>query len=282
MEDKVIKQISKGLISFCDERGIGYFADAISNGSLINESNISRIYDDYRIRRIQITIDGRNEEHINRKNYIDKNITYETLLQRIAALSKYRIKVLVRLNVDKNNVEGILGVIDDLGNLEADFDNIVVYASPLYSTSKKNECLDKQQLSAVFKDIYHRLIDNGFIRTIDGLPMNYMNAVCAAKGANNYVIAPNGDIYKCEHLLGHNEEAVGNVKTGIVYNDTLAKWNKTDLSDECYKCKHLPICQSGCEAAETQGFGYGRCSYITFIDDVIIDAANYLMKGGKK
>ena len=279
--EATIARISKALTEEFDKRGTHYSANVITNGALISKDNIDAIVHDYRISSVQITLDGRGNNHIARKSYIDKSVTYEAILQNIALLTKQNIQVMVRINVDRSNFEDCLGIFDDLAKLDADFSNMWPYVAPLYSDQKTyTDCFEQDELSDIFSKVYKKMIDTGFVQTVDGLPMNFSNATCCAKLMNNFVISPEGDISKCEHLLNAPEEVIGHVSTGIVFNSAMAKWCDASIPEKCKSCSYLPICQAGCSAAETRGFGYGRCSYISFIDEAIIEAANYLLKKG--
>lgn len=281
-KETTIAKISKALTEEFDKRGTRYCANVITNGALISENNINAIATDYRISSVQITLDGRGASHVARKGYVDKSVTYEKILQNIALLTRRNIQVMVRINVDRTNIENCLGIFDDLIHLDANFENLWPYVAPLYSEkSSYSDCFSQSDLSDVFLQVYKKMIDTGFIQSVDGLPMNFSNAVCCAKMMNNFVITPEGDIYKCEHLLNDPSEKIGHVATGIVFNSTMSKWCDANIPEKCKGCSYLPICQAGCYAAESRGFGYGRCSYITFVDDAIIEAANYLLKKGE-
>lgn len=280
-KETTIVKISKALIAEFDKRGTHYSANVITNGALISDDNIDAIVNDYRISSVQITLDGRGENHVKRKGYVDKSVTYETILQNIAMLTKHNIQVMVRINVDRNNFEDCLGIFDDLTRLDAYFANMWPYVAPLYTDKKTyTDCFTHDELANVYSKVFIKMIDTGFIQSIDGLPMNFSNATCCAKLMNNFVISPEGDISKCEHLLNVPEEVVGHVSTGIVFNSAMVKWCDTSIPEKCKTCSYLPICQAGCSAAEARGFGYGRCSYVSFIDDAIVEAANYLLKKG--
>ena len=276
--ESTMAYISSKLIPALEARGKRYFANVITNASLISAENIDKIVEQYRITNVQITLDGRGDEHIRRKGYLDKNVTYEQIIKTIALLTNHNVHVMVRLNLDKNNLDSCIDTIEDLANSDADQEYLWPYAAPLYSDGKEDFCLSRNELSAAFEKVYRRLIDYDYIRTIDGLPMNFSNAACCAKILNNFVISPNGDISKCEHLLNVKEEVVGTVFDGIRFNTAMAKWADTSVPKECVDCNYLPICQAGCAAAEQRGFGYGRCSHIAFIHDAVISAANYLLK----
>lgn len=279
-----IAEISKKLITEFDKRGTKYYVNVITNGALISEKNIDAIVEDYRISSFQITLDGRNENHMKRKRFLDKSVSYQTILNNIALLTKRGIQVMVRINADRSNLEDCLRIFDDLEALDAEKDYLWPYVAPLYSSKNKpnQDCFRQEELTAVYTSVYKKMIDTGFIQTVDGLPMNFSNATCCAKVLNNYVISPEGEISKCEHLLNEPEEVIGHVATGIMFNSAMAKWSDSGIPDECKKCAYLPICQAGCTAAEICGFGYGRCSYITFIHDAVIEAASYLIERNER
>lgn len=278
--EKTMAYISSKLIPAFDQRGTRYFANVITNAALISQNNIENIVRDYRISSVQITLDGHGEEHLKRKNYIDRNVSYEQIIEAISLLTNKGVQVLVRINADRNNLDSCMEAIRDLALSGADQEFLWPYVAPLYSDKNASHCIPKSELNAVFARAYKTLIDFGFIRSVDGLPMNFANATCCAKMLNNFVIAPNGDISKCEHLLNVEDEVIGNVSTGLRFNAAFARWTSTDIPDKCLECGYLPICQAGCAAAEHRGFGYGRCAHIAFIHDAVITAANYLLKKG--
>lgn len=278
--ENYIAEISKRLTTEFDRRGTKYFANVITNGALISTKNIDAIVKDYRISSAQITLDGRGDKHLARKGFLDKSVSYHLILNNIALLTRHNVHVMVRINVDRANLEDCLSVFDDLAALDADTDNLWPYVAPLYSDKSKpnQDCFRHDELSDVFVKVYKKMIDTGFIQTVNGLPMNFSNATCCAKMLNNFVISPEGDISKCEHLLNVPDEVIGHVSTGIVFNSAMAKWCDSSISEQCKTCSYLPVCQAGCTAAETRGFGFGRCSYIAFVHDAVIEAANYLLE----
>jgi len=278
-----IAEISKRLITEFNRRGTRYFANVITNGALVSEKNIDAIVNDYRISTVQITLDGRGDKHLARKGFLDKSVSYQLILDNIALLTRHNIQVMVRINVDRSNLEDCLSVFDDLAVLNADKDYLWPYVAPLYSDrSKPNpDCFQQDELSDVYTKVYLKMIDTEFIQTVNGLPMNFSNATCCAKMLHNFVISPDGAISKCEHLLNIPDEVIGHVSTGIVFNSAMAKWSEASIPEQCKTCSYLPVCQAGCTAAETRGFGFGRCSYIAFVHDAIIEAANYLLERRK-
>lgn len=272
----VIERMSKELIEFCDQNNIEYSSNMITNAILLSDDIISNLKK-YRIESIQITIDGYREEHDRRKRYSVSNASYDQIIKTIGKLVRSEIKVLVRLNIDKDNFSGCLKAVEDLKQECGVNEYIWPYLAPLYSDKGNKACFKAEELADAFKIGYRKLIDCGYIQTVNGLPMNFTNASCCATMINNYVISPSGVIYKCEHLIGDNTDVVGNVKDGIIFNKAMCEWTDVCLPSECVECSYLPLCQAGCKAAVKRGFGYGRCSYIKYTTDATVVAAEYLL-----
>ena len=279
LQEKIIREISCKLIPQFMDRGQTYDASIITNGSLITKDNIDSLKREYFIRNVQITIDGDPRVHLERKRFIDRSIKYSTILNAIKMLCEHEITTLVRINVDKLNYRNCLKAIDKLAETFEENKYLYVYASPLYSYKNHSSVFQQSELNEAFYGIYMKLLESGLIKTIDALPISYINATCAAKMINNIVIAPSGNIFKCEHLLDDPQEIIGDVFSGLIYNEAFATWSCTEIPLDCKTCKELPICQAGCRAAEKRKFGYGRCSYTSFILDSIFQIAEKILEG---
>ena len=75
--------------------------------------------------------------------------------------------------------------------------------------------------------------------------------LCIANTINNFVIAPNGDLYKCWNEIGRKDYIVGNIKNKkIITNydlicDYSINYNKFN-DPKCLECFLLPVCIGGC------------------------------------
>jgi len=278
MQEGLIQKFSEQLIPALERKGIQYGASVITNGSFLSDMDVEKIKETYRITNVQITLDGSGDTHITRKGFVAPEIEYQTIMQVIAQLTNHQVETWVRINVDRDNLESCLTVIDDLKGLDADKDYLWPYVAPLYSVKNSSACFNSDELNTVFSQVYRKLIDCSFIKTVNGLPMHFTPAICSASQQNNYVIAPTGDILKCEHLFGVSDEVVGSVYQGLVFNDAYAKWADPFISHKCKSCKELPACQAGCYASEQSGFGYGRCPCTAFVHEAIVSAVDYLLE----
>lgn len=62
-----------------------------------------------------------------------------------------------------------------------------------------------------------------------------------------YVIGPEGELYKCEHSVGKAEEIVGDLDTGT-YSSDLEMQFYAPVPQKCIEaaCPFLPMCLGGC------------------------------------
>lgn len=73
---------------------------------------------------------------------------------------------------------------------------------------------------------------------------------CMARHINSYLVAPNGDLFKCWTDIGVKEKSVGNLnQKGGLNNTILTRYlTGADPFDEpkCQRCFYLPICEGRC------------------------------------
>ena len=273
--------ISSILTQRCDARNIGYSSDIITNATLLTPDIARQMVDQCRISQAQVTLDGVGIKHIERKRYCDTNITFDDIIDAMDLLVESDIRLLIRLNIDKNNTDDCLELISLLGKRWAYKENAMLYVAPLYG-SNISTFYAREELNDVYGKVFPAMIDAGWIQTLDGLPMNFNNATCSARMINNYVIAPNGDVFKCEHLLSCGSEKLGTVFDGIIFNEAMTRWASPNEPQRCLDCAYLPSCHGGCYAAEAMNFGFERCPHIAFITNAIIDAAGYLLEQNER
>ncbi|WP_304425550.1 radical SAM/SPASM domain-containing protein [uncultured Adlercreutzia sp.] len=278
LEFGLITELSRWIVASCEERGVGYTADMITNASLLTSEAARVLAETCRVSQVQITFDGMGDRHIEKKRYNDRSICFDTILDSIQYLLDCDIRVLIRINADKNNVRDCLQLIGELGAAWADNPSAALYVAPLYGTNARELFLAEDELNELYEIVFKAMIDAGWIRSFDGIPMNFNNATCSARMINNFVIDPKGNLFKCEHLLSDETEIIGNIAEGVEFTDSMARWASPQLPEKCLECGYLPACQGGCYAAEALNFGFSRCPHIAFIEPAIISAADYLLQ----
>ena len=249
---EVIKDLSKHIISECEKNNCMYNATAVSNGTLVNE-RIAKEMVEARISTIQITFDGGRENHNLIRRYQSGEGTFDTILSNIAILSRF-MKVIVRINLDKNNLSSIEELFKTLSASDINLDNIQLMARPVVkgmSSRPQTELLDEAEFNNADKSLVllarqYRL-PYSFYFGLHGVHYR-----CTYNSTNSYYISPDLKLYKCPLYFDYDEHAIGYISTQgkIVitnygeYNDCL-KYNPFNF-EECRQCKVLPICHGKC------------------------------------
>ena len=194
-----IDQISRGL----QERGIHYSSSMISNGYLFDEDIIRKSVDLWKLRRVQITLDGTEEVYNRVKAYAQVNDNpYYRVLRNIDLLSKHGVIVNIRLNVDFYNKDDIRELIEELGKRYCGNKNISVYLNMLFNNQGfepvHHSQEDMAELVQIIDDYSDRLAELKL--GYDGRKIPYLQFTqCMADNPHTVEIQPDGSFCRCEH-----------------------------------------------------------------------------------
>ena len=97
------KSIISVIVQKIKDRGFSY--DVVSNGVCIDE--YMDIFLNYKPKYIQITLDGTKEYHDKRRVFKSGKGTFNRIIHNIQQLSKYKINVTIRLNLDIDNIDNL-------------------------------------------------------------------------------------------------------------------------------------------------------------------------------
>ena len=228
-----IDRICEGLT----EAGIEYTAEMTSNGSLFTEELAKKAAEKWKIRKIQITLDGMAEEYAKRKNYSRAvRNPFETVIRNIRHLLDADIHVMIRLNVDENNLGEIYQVIDFLKETFSGEEKkkLLVYAHSLFSQSPDG--LDACPVGAGSDALETRVLEiNDYIQR-QGLSVRDLGPLFSLKSHYCMVTAPEcnvlidaeGKLFACDAMPENMR--YGDVKNGI----DPAAWDK--VAEPCVAC----------------------------------------------
>lgn len=259
LNTKVMYYITKNLVNYFNLACKKYSFSMISNGSLLDKINLDKLFLD----KVQISLDGTNDEYNKRKNYINEKNAFYKVVNNINMIASNGIQVSVRLNYDKDNYSNILSLIDYLNNHLTHKKFIHIYPYPLFGTY----CDHRHAVNPTTKDdlllIYKKLCNCNLLSINSLTRLRYQTSRCFACNANSFVIDPSGKLSKCP--VGYTNK-VGDVFNGIEYNIEFFRWCNNTISLKCEKCTFLPLCQGGCMAGQL-----GDHSVSCFLNKLIID-----------
>jgi len=232
-----------------------------TNGILLNNKN-QEILRKVKIRDIQVSIDGPTEIH-NKRRYFPKepSHSFDIITDNLKSLDEY-FKVLIRINVDKENCGYLKELVDELvmngvwprknisieiANIKCQLNGNLEFAIPhtkfaqietefrLYKLKIFNQ--QARDKNARLKMLFPTLIKSGCRTAVN-------------KNAN--VVGPQGEIYSCWSNVGNKKYVVGSIDDIIEGKDFEKKYEAVINKElrrkiECNTCKILPICSVVCQ-----------------------------------
>ena len=231
------------------KENIRYNSFIITNGSLITDEMVEDKFDEWKIKSVQITLDGTYGKYETIKNYKDKTIGgFYNILSNIVKLAKKGICVSIRLNIDKDNMDDIIKLTEELGRIFSSYDNVNFYpafltgtSSPL-SESEKYECV---------RLMYECIVDKSKLSTHNKLYSLPRMVACMNEDPKSFTVDVTGHIYTCEHDVGKPCKSIGN----IMNEEKIVDMRGLNIHhrDECKKCVFLPKCFGGCNSNYLNG-----------------------------
>lgn len=254
---EIIYDLSNEMISLCEENGVRYKAKMVSNSYLLDDETMSKLKQ-CKVEEIQVTIDGPARIHNSRRKLKNSDSpTFDRILSNISKLKKFGIHAIIRINVDKTNVDYIGELADTLA--EYGLKDTFVYLG--YTTEYDRDCptkmtetcLDYTDFSIISAEFYKLLIEKGFSNIINNIYPSVTPGHCSAEFLNSFIIDPLGNLYKCENELGETENCIGNIFNVNDKKDKYAingiEWllSSPFSNENCISCNILPLCMGGCQ-----------------------------------
>lgn len=224
--------------NFLIENGIDFESSIITNGYLIDTISASLI-DDWKVRRVQISIDRIGEEYNKIKQINDG--AFERVIKNIHFLLDVGVFVKLRINFLPDNSKEALKVIDFIYAEFGKRENLKVYAAHLYGENAKSP-LDFIPENNPYLRLYERLLKYGYINSPKDIGLIGKSQYCSRFDENYYVISPSGEIFKCNHEI-YDDEKIGEVGSGFIKSEVKASQFPFD---ECETCIMWTCCRGGC------------------------------------
>lgn len=229
---------------------IEYSAKIVSNGYLLTKEK-ANLMKDLAIRNIQITFDGSEEIHNQRRFLLGGQPTYRKIMDNLKYLLSINkeITIDIRTNIDRRNK-------DDYNKFYQDFkseinDKRVTMYPGFVSDLLSSECVSPEfniseggYKAQFILDIF----DKYGIEIKSFLP-KYRRHSCVASKYFAFVVGPEGELYKCWRMVGNQKETIGNVNDGsfdmVKFSKYLIGADYT-LDSKCLHCEFITLCGGGC------------------------------------
>lgn len=267
-----IDQITQGLRN----REIPYTSSMISNGYLFDEKIVKKSVSLWNLKRIQITLDGREETYNRVKDYINPiDNPYHRVLKNIDLLSEAGVEVNIRLNADLYNEEDIRLLIEELGTKYSNskYKNVSVYLNILFNDQGyepvHHTIEDIIKLSKINDEHVSRLVDLNIGHYNISLPSLKCDQ-CMADNSHALMIQPDGSFTRCEHES--IKDSYGSLDKGIWDYQKVLDWKEIiERSENCPECCVYPDCYllKGCMNANYPCIDSFRLRTIRLFEDLL-------------
>ncbi len=228
------------------EAGQEYRSSMISNGYLFDEATVRRAAENWKLERVQITLDGTEDVYNRSKAYIYKDgvSPYRRVLDNIELLLEAHIAVRVRLNLGAHNGEDLFRLVDGLAERWGGRPGLSVYSNPLF---ENNDFGVLEQVRTHREETFRRQLElEDYIRQKglggrNGLRRSLRTGGCMADNDQSVVVAPDGHIGKCEHFS--ESEFCSHIDSEAWDREMIRSWKeKVEEVPDCAGCVCYPEC----------------------------------------
>lgn len=235
-----ISSISSRLI----RDGVSFTSSIVSNGLLFNIISDDTIINLWKLKSVQITIDGTHDNYNNTKNYVNTNTDpYTTVLDNISRLLNIGIRVIIRLNISNENVDDMIILVDELASRFGRKESFYAYPYPIFEGFGNPPYLPSDDTRV---ELYNNCIRVNEKIQDCGIGLNHeishiKTHHCMADSGNSVVILPDGKLSLCQH---HNEnEMCGSIYDRHITREKEEEWSRQTADiPECHGCFYHPIC----------------------------------------
>lgn len=284
---EIIWSLSEKFLELCAAKTIDYDAFIVTNASLMEGSDVEQ-FRKYKISGAQITIDGVKEIHDKRRRSVTDESTFDRLIDRVNLLLNENLSVVVRINIDKENIDRVdelldilAGRIDKREELKIDFGQV----SPFTDICKsiESDCYNNEQFADIMLPLYEKVLARGFtVNKMAAYPVPRLN-FCCTDYVNSFVVDNRGEIYRCWNHVGNLNASCGNVGNENLTLEknylTWIQWNPI-RHPKCRECIYLPICIGSCPYhMKTSTDGQPVCGAVKYNLDKVLEHYYEQLKG---
>ena len=230
------------IVAGMKENNIPYSSSMISNGYLFDEELVRKAKEEWRLKKVQITLDGTEDIYNRRKAYIYREgSAYQRVLRNIGLLLEAEVRVSVRLNLDMNNQKDLFALVDELADRFADKKGLSVYNHIIFEKPENPRSEEERKaLYQVSDDLTTHIVERG-MGGEGGVPRAFRTSWCMADNDSSVTILPDGRLGKCEHYS--ESEIWGDLWSDERDEKLLSDWKKRiPFLSECRACFLYPRC----------------------------------------
>jgi uncharacterized protein len=245
MHRRPISVIAPVVRAHCERKGMRHGMSMTTNGALLTPPVLDELTA-LGLEGVRITVDGDREHHDAKRPFKDGRGSFDVIMQNLA-YAVDRIQVDLGGNFDDENLGSIpklLTYLEESG-LAKKLHNVSF--KPISRTPEQRksvgagremDCAYADPRTAAQMAWIRREITSRGLPTAPGIGVNVCSALTDSR---EYTIDPEGRLFRCVGLVGHNEFAVGDIRRGEHGFE-----HERELWRRCSTCAYVPLCGDGC------------------------------------
>ena len=223
-------------------RGVSFRSHMATNGYLFDEETVRKARRDWALELVQITLDG-TEDRYNRIKafiYTGGGSPYRRVMDNIDTLLAAGVRVSIRLNANRENMDDLSVLVDELAARYAGQKGLTVYSVLLrdFGPERTRPEAETEALEA-WDALQQRIMASG-VCGIRRLARSLRVNACMADSDAGVTILPDGRLGKCEHES--EQLLVGSIYEGVTDRDMVARWKERIEVPECRTCPYYADC----------------------------------------
>lgn len=251
MYPKVLFALMDGLAELSERYDVDHWFTSSSNGTLLTP-DLAQTLAEKGLRQIQISLDGPEHSHDERRIGKRGQPSFEPSLRGIRTAIDWIPNVTVKVNFDRHNREAIAELYDFL--VEEDLASRVdvkleTVAYQFGSGTVHDPAFVIPPESPELADAYLELMIEAQRRGIRVNRETAHTTPCMFTADHAVIIGPDGNIYKCISLVGRDEFRVGTVfEDDYLETEYALQMDNVKRTEECWEeaCPYIPVCAGGC------------------------------------
>ena len=216
----------------------------ITNGTLFSDSLVDRLKQipwSY----IQVTIDGPKDVHNGQRMFKNNKASFDTIVAGIQKCNVVSLPVVININVGKNNYNRVSELLSYLQ--QHGIRNQIQFS---YIFECAGDALIKNSIADFSEDYWyqaHLVAKQYGYHFSPFYRLSYL--VCGSCRVNDFVISPDGKLYKCISGIGKEEYFLSDITEYATeeYWKRLSQFVEYEnLKEKCYQCKYEIVCGGWC------------------------------------
>lgn len=240
-----LRTVAESIRAAAEKLGISFGFSITTNGALLVPKLVDELVQ-LGFEGVKLTIDGDQEHHDAKRPFKNGKGSYNLILENLKYAAQ-KVHVDLGGNFDDDNSESFPRMLDQLEELGLKSRIGRITFKPISETPEDRsrtpanaelECVYSRPGTAKTMSVLRRELLNRGFATDPGIGVNICGITISG---NHFTIDPQGKLYKCPALVGHEQFQVGDIMQGEV-----SQMGEKDLWRRCLDCENVPFCGDGC------------------------------------